>query len=451
MSEAPAPTYPKPPAVNTAAEFDKQAKKSGNSYYIIDAENHGACYAWLEAKDVKDFVIPDKVTLDGNEYPIVSIGEKAFAQNGVEKVTIPETVVTIGRAAFWECSSLKQVVFAGNSQLQSIIEAGFFKSGLEEFTLPKGVTFLGLWVFKECQNLTKFTFEEGSVLTELPEAMFQGCTKLTSFTIPANIEIMGKLVFDACSQLKNVTFAPHSQLKDLGGVTFRGTAIEEFTLPASCEQFGVFTFESVTSLKKINIPEDSQLKEIGACAFHKTSIEEIYIPLACEQIAEFTFCENPNFKKIHLPDPHAQGYKLERIGFAAFFNTDVTELHVGPSFGHLEPKTFQDCKHFRCFTAAAPSKCYEIGEECFKGTVLEYLSVPGCKVLGKDCFAGCESTLKYVKFTDPDQPVDPRPMYITDKEGKTPLSEFSRLTIAYPISTLTYFRKKSKGSVLNVE
>ena len=445
------PDYPKPPPVNTAAEFDKQAKKVGTSWYIVDSENHGACYAWLEAKDVTEFTIPENVTLEGASYPIVSIGEKAFAQNGVQKVTIPETVVTIGRGAFWECASLKEVVFAGQSRLESIIEAAFFKSGLQQFTLPRNVRFCGLWVFKECTNLTSFTFEQGSVLTELPEAMFQGCTNLTEFTIPAQVEIMGKLVFDACSKLKTVKFEDNSQLKDLGGVTFRGTVIEEFTLPATCEQFGVFTFESVASLKKINIPPDSKLKEIGACAFHKTSLTEVTIPVSCESIAEFSFCENPNLSKVNLPDPDDPNYRLERIGFAAFFNTDIKEARVGTTFGNLEPKTFQDCKNFRCFTAKAPSRCYEIGEECFKNTALEYISVPGCKVLGSDCFAGCEKTLKYLRLTDEKQPRDARPMYLSGSQEKTPLSGFPRLAIAYPGSSLKQFRQKTKGSCLNVD
>ncbi len=56
--------------------------------------------------------IPATARIDGNEYPVKFIGEKAFADcKYVEKIVIPEGVTQIGSKAFKNCESLRTVDF----------------------------------------------------------------------------------------------------------------------------------------------------------------------------------------------------------------------------------------------------------------------------------------------------------------------------------------------------
>ena len=49
-------------------------------------------------------VIPEKVTYNGKEYSVTSIGERAFYEcSGLTSVTIPNSVTSIGDYAFFNC------------------------------------------------------------------------------------------------------------------------------------------------------------------------------------------------------------------------------------------------------------------------------------------------------------------------------------------------------------
>ncbi|MBO7141029.1 MAG: leucine-rich repeat protein [Prevotella sp.] len=48
--------------------------------------------------------IPPSVTYDGVDYDVASIGQYAFFYcSGLTSITIPNSVTSIGKSAFWEC------------------------------------------------------------------------------------------------------------------------------------------------------------------------------------------------------------------------------------------------------------------------------------------------------------------------------------------------------------
>ena len=60
---------------------------------------------------MKDVIIPDGIE---------KIGNYLFWGSDVESVTIPESVKEIGEGTFYECTKLKKVTFAPESQLEQI-------------------------------------------------------------------------------------------------------------------------------------------------------------------------------------------------------------------------------------------------------------------------------------------------------------------------------------------
>lgn len=77
-------------------------------------------------------IIPEKVTYDGMEYAVTSIGEGTFSYcTGLVSVDIPYSVTSIGDCAFLGCDSLASVV------------------------IPGSVTSIGDGAFTNCNNLKK--------------------------------------------------------------------------------------------------------------------------------------------------------------------------------------------------------------------------------------------------------------------------------------------------------
>lgn len=129
--------------------------------------------------------------IDGT--PVRSIKEEAFVEcSRLTRVTIPDTMKTIGNGAFSYCFNLKSV------------------------TIPNSVTTMEERAFYKCTRLTSVTIPDS--VTTIAPSMFCYCSSLTSVTIPDSVKTIGSEVFTECSRLKNVTI-PNS-VKTIGDHAF---------------------------------------------------------------------------------------------------------------------------------------------------------------------------------------------------------------------------------------
>ena len=101
--------------------LDKYAKKFYHGYFFVDSED-GQCYLFDDNREEKDVSLVHKINKD-------------MILEDIEKIVIPNNVISIKDWAFYNCSKLTSVMI-GNS-----------------------VTSIGVWAFFYCNNLKSLIFK----------------------------------------------------------------------------------------------------------------------------------------------------------------------------------------------------------------------------------------------------------------------------------------------------
>ncbi len=175
------------------------------------------------------------------------IGEYAFFENGtVTKVTLPDSVIVIGKSAFECCTALKEIIL-GNS-VEVISQAAFRDSALEKIDLPDSVAEINRYAFYR--------------------------TRLTEVKLPSSISSVEKYVFYGCERLTKIEFC--RRLERISEYAFAScTSLAEIVIPNGIEMLGDYSFSSCTSLEKIFIPKNTM---IGENVFHGSNKLTVYSP-----------------------------------------------------------------------------------------------------------------------------------------------------------------------------
>ena len=194
-------------------------------YYDFDHENKTATvtndgYSWDDNGTgyiQSEIVIPEKVTYNGVEYSVTSIGESAFSDcSSLTSITIPNSVISIGNYAFNRCWTLTSITIPNS--VTSIGEGAFFYcSSLTSITIPNSVTSIGVSAFSYCSSLTSVTIPDSVI--SIGESVFSDCSSLSSITIPNSVTEIGDEAFSGCIGLTSIEI-PNS-VTEIGDVVFR--------------------------------------------------------------------------------------------------------------------------------------------------------------------------------------------------------------------------------------
>lgn len=169
-----------------------------------------------------EVVIPEKVALDGVDYPVVAFADQCFYNSNVSIVKIPNTVATLG-------------------------EKCFSQSRIKSVEIPASVVLLGKECFNQCYSLVDVVLPNS--ISVIPESCFAGCGCLKSIKIPPSVQTISKSVFSFSS-------------------------LSEIELPESLIVIGDLCFSNCKNLITIKLPKN--LRYIGGRAFSDcTYLKEI--------------------------------------------------------------------------------------------------------------------------------------------------------------------------------
>ncbi len=341
--------------------------ENGYIIYTDETKNEKILVKYI-GKDT-DLTIPDSV---------ISIGRYAFEDcTGLTTITIPNSVTSIGGSAFYGCSSLTYVNYTGDiagwcaiSGLGSIPRNTGFKltiAGQEiagELVIPAGVTSIGSSAFNGCTGLSSVTI--GNSVTSIDSWVFDGCKSLV------NVNYTGDIAsWCAISGLDNIPRNTGFKLT-IAGQEIAG----ELVIPAGVTSIGSYAFAGCTGLTSVIIPDS--VTSIGSNAFSGCPIEKATIPTST-----IVAIEKGNLVSVVING----GESIPNRAFEGC--TGLTSVTIGNSVTSIGTWAFRACTGLTSITI--PDSVTSIGYDAFAGcTGLTSVTIGNSVTsIGSSAFEGC--------------------------------------------------------------
>lgn len=238
---------------------------------------------------------------------VKSIGDYAFERCDIREIRLPDSLVSIGRLAFWGTKLSKPVIIPKNVER---IEAGAFgnlEGTLKEFRVDKhnacfcavdGVLYnkdkTKIIAYPNAKNGQEYNI--ANEVSDIGEYAFCGAEYLTKINIPNSVIEIGDSAFEYCTQLL------------------------EMNIPEGITEINDGLFCECINLKKVTIPDGVTV--IGAGAFDGCmALKEITIPNSVTKI-NYAFWECDNLTAIYYYGSEEQWEQMDK------YNTDLEEVQI---------------------------------------------------------------------------------------------------------------------------
>ena len=222
--------------------------------------------------------------------------QKIYQNNGIEEVSLPSALTTIGEYAFANCDGLTEAVIYGNTGYVGGY-AFYDCNELAALTLSEGVSYIGSLAFGYCEKLEAVALPE--TITKLEGNPFAGCVGLLSFTLhEANTayKFIDNILYDwtAYTLVFNPVSNPAKTLNlpdsvyEIAPGAFVGSKIETLSLPGKITVIPDYAFASCQALKTVRL--SNSVTSIGNYAFEGcTQLNNVIVPKSVNTIGNYAF------------------------------------------------------------------------------------------------------------------------------------------------------------------
>ena len=326
--------------------------------FVIDPANETYCSidGILYSKDAtkliscppnivnKNVVIPNTVEI---------IGYESFLCCGIRSVSVPQSVTTIERRAFYGCG------------------------GLETINIPSTVSSIGEKAFDYCSSLSnlsvdannKFYHQSNGFLFDLATGDVIVCTLLDeeNVSIPEGVTSINSSLLSNCTNLRQL-FIPSS-------VSHIESA---FLNPSNYDNLQSITIDENNQYYCVvdNIIYNKEMTELVRCLKIKTS--EVNIPNTVVSIGLYAFMDCKQITSVIIPD------STTSIGYFSFRNcTGLTSIIIPSSVISIDMQAFEGCTSLE-WVVLSPldyigtnvfSDCSALQTVYFYGTYNQYSSI----------------------------------------------------------------------------
>lgn len=250
---------------------------------------------------------------------IKSIGDNAFANNGMSTFTLPEGLSYLGDNLFIG-GDLKNIVL--DSDLSAITFAGSTFNGISNITLKEGLEALVI------EGNLLYNKDKTKVILALSDA--------AEYTVADTVKEIGSYAFANKQNLKSVALP--QGLTSIGDYAFYNTGLESVAVPAGVKTIGEGAFNESYSLAGVTFADGILLETVGAGAFQGTAITSLALPSSVTEVGSYAFADTSLTSFNYQPAQNAV------FGGYVFANcTDLTSVALADNIISLGDGTFYGC------------------------------------------------------------------------------------------------------------
>lgn len=309
-------------------------------------------------------------------------------------VTVKDSTVGIADYAFYSCKNLTAMTMT-YSKVKHIGRAAFYDcSSLSIVRLPATLEVINDYTFYKCKSLKLSTFEFPAMLTYIGRSAFYKCdsassailddTKYDTITLPGDVYYIGDYAFYGCG------YSERAALEEEQYYNYYGTDV--IVLGASVKYIGECAFYGFVSLQEIHL---GGTEEIGAKAFYKCeSLKTVDFGTSLKVIGEKAFYKCNALVSIDLPD------SLTTLGNYAFYRCEALEsVELG---GTETVGNFAFYGDYMLKDIIFPSSVISIGRQAFRNCkkLTSVNLTSSIQTVEQHAFYGCDDLTLYVFFTE---------------------------------------------------
>ena len=399
-------------SVSTSLSYEITVEKYHESYTAVykkvsrgleyDSNGDGTCYVVGMGTCTDTEIIIPETALGGDS--VIGIDNSAFANSAITSITIPASVVEIGRKAFSSCTSLTDVYYSGLSEEWETVTILTGNEALENATmhfaeaLKCNVTFVDY----DGTVISKESVLHGSYISEPKSLTRKGYSfdgwylrdKKWSFDIDAvtkNITLTAKWSELVASDGLIYHHLPDGTYGIMGGNAMK---LETVIIPETCNGKAVTTimsgaFKDATNIKEIILPDN--ITTIEKEAFSGcTNLVSMEIPNNVVLIGENAFFDCTKLKKSYDNAYYIGNNENPYLWLMEARTTYINNCTIHNDTKYISPNAFYECSSLKSIDI--PNSVTFIGNHAFyKCTSITSITL-GSNVtsIGKYAFAYCE-------------------------------------------------------------
>jgi len=311
--------------------------------------------------------------------------------DAMTKLTLTDSVTSIGEMAFYNCSGFTGYLVIPDS-VTSIGSWAF--EGCSGFTgylvIPDSVTSIDIWAFSGCSGFTGDLVIPDSV-TSIGGSAFSGCSGFTGdLVIPDSVTSIGGSAFSGCSSFTGDLVIPDS-VTSIGSYAFyycRGFT-GNLVIGKGVTTIGDYAFHGCSGFTGDLVIPDS-VTSIGVAAFYNCSgfTGNLVIGKDVTSIGRYAFYNCSGFTgDLVIPD------SVTSIGGWAFYNCSgfTGNLVIGKDVTSIGERAFYGCSGFTG-DLVIPDSVTTIGDDAFRwcgGFTGNLVVGKGVTTIGEWAFYNC--------------------------------------------------------------